>query len=37
VNVQSGAVVGMHVVAKPGDEGFKIGGAIEMSRLAKLL
>jgi V8-like Glu-specific endopeptidase len=37
VNVQTGAVVGMHVVAKPSDEGFKIGAAIEMSRLAKLL
>ena len=37
VNTDNGTVVGMHVVGKPTDEGFKVGVGIEMSRLAKLL
>lgn len=37
VNMQNGAVVGMHVVGMPTGDGYKVGGAIEMSRLAKLL
>ena len=37
VNAQNGRVVGMHVVGMPTPEGFKVGGAIEMSRFARLL
>ena len=37
VNVQTGAVAGMHVVGMPSADGYKIGAAIEMSRLGKLI
>jgi V8-like Glu-specific endopeptidase len=37
VNVDTGTVVGMHVVGVPSDDGFKVGVGIETSRLARLL